>query len=86
MTQTRRPPEPRGIPDFVAGARRRAADGYRVHPTVLNEVPPAGTWARAEASVPVPSMMHAQARRGFEFYTQTKVVIECWPATWSRTF
>ena len=30
--------------------------------------------------------LHAQAHHGFEFYTQTKVVIERWPNTWSRTF
>ena len=30
--------------------------------------------------------LHAQAHHGFEFYTQTKVVIERWPKTWSRTF
>jgi len=30
--------------------------------------------------------LHAQARHGFEFNTQTKVVIERWPAAWSRTF
>jgi len=131
------------------------ADGYWVHPTVLDEVPPAGTLARTEVFGPVLSMMHAetldeaialandrafgnqaclftssgaaarafrhrvragnvginlgvaapmaffpfsgwgesffgdlhaQARHGFEFYTQTKVVIERWPAAWSRTF
>ncbi len=30
--------------------------------------------------------LHAQARHGVEFYTQTKVVIERWPASWSRQF
>jgi malonate-semialdehyde dehydrogenase (acetylating)/methylmalonate-semialdehyde dehydrogenase len=30
--------------------------------------------------------LHAQARHGFEFYTQTKVVVERWPQTWSRQF
>jgi len=30
--------------------------------------------------------LHAQARHGFEFYTQTKVVVERWPKQWSRTF
>ena len=30
--------------------------------------------------------LHAQARHGVEFYTQTKVVVERWPQTWSRTF
>ncbi len=30
--------------------------------------------------------LHAQSRHGVEFYTQTKVVIERWPATWSRQF
>ncbi|HEX7000813.1 MAG TPA: CoA-acylating methylmalonate-semialdehyde dehydrogenase [Trueperaceae bacterium] len=30
--------------------------------------------------------LHAQAHHGFEFYTQTKVVIERWPKQWSRTF
>ena len=30
--------------------------------------------------------LHAQASHGVEFYTQTKVVIERWPDTWSRTF
>ncbi|WP_228438748.1 CoA-acylating methylmalonate-semialdehyde dehydrogenase [Chryseobacterium pennae] len=30
--------------------------------------------------------LHAQGRHGIEFYTQTKVVIERWPKTWSRTF
>lgn len=30
--------------------------------------------------------LHAQARHGIEFYTQTKVVVERWPETWSRTF
>jgi malonate-semialdehyde dehydrogenase (acetylating)/methylmalonate-semialdehyde dehydrogenase len=30
--------------------------------------------------------LHAQARHGVEFYTQTKVVIERWPAAWSRQF
>ena len=131
------------------------ADGYWVHPTVLDEVPPGGELARTEVFGPVLSMMHvetldeaialandraygnqaclftssgaaarafrhkvragnvginlgvaapmaffpfsgwgesffgdlhAQARHGFEFYTQTKVVIERWPDTWSRTF
>lgn len=30
--------------------------------------------------------LHAQARHGVEFYTQTKVVVERWPQTWSRQF
>jgi malonate-semialdehyde dehydrogenase (acetylating)/methylmalonate-semialdehyde dehydrogenase len=30
--------------------------------------------------------LHAQAHHGFEFYTQTKVVVERWPKQWSRTF
>ena len=30
--------------------------------------------------------LHAQARHGIEFYTQTKVVIERWPKQWSRRF
>lgn len=30
--------------------------------------------------------LHAQGRHGIEFYTQTKVVIERWPKSWSRTF
>ena len=30
--------------------------------------------------------LHAQGRHGVEFYTQTKVVIERWPPTWSRQF
>ena len=30
--------------------------------------------------------LHAQAHHGFEFYTQTKVVVERWPQHWSRTF
>lgn len=30
--------------------------------------------------------LHAQAHHGFEFFTQTKVVVERWPDTWSRTF
>lgn len=30
--------------------------------------------------------LHAQARHGIEFYTQTKVVVERWPETWSRQF
>ena len=30
--------------------------------------------------------LHAQGRHGVEFYTQTKVVVERWPKTWSRTF
>lgn len=30
--------------------------------------------------------LHAQARHGVEFYTQTKVVVERWPREWSRTF
>jgi malonate-semialdehyde dehydrogenase (acetylating)/methylmalonate-semialdehyde dehydrogenase len=30
--------------------------------------------------------LHAQAQHGVEFYTQTKVVIERWPAAWSRKF
>ena len=30
--------------------------------------------------------LHAQGRHGVEFYTQTKVVVERWPTTWSRKF
>jgi malonate-semialdehyde dehydrogenase (acetylating)/methylmalonate-semialdehyde dehydrogenase len=30
--------------------------------------------------------LHAQARHGVEFYTQTKVVVERWPKDWSRKF
>lgn len=30
--------------------------------------------------------LHAQGRHGFEFYTQTKVVVERWPSEWSRQF
>ncbi len=30
--------------------------------------------------------LHGQGRHGVEFYTQTKVVIERWPETWSRQF
>jgi len=30
--------------------------------------------------------LHAQARHGVEFYTQTKVVIERWPRQWNRKF
>lgn len=30
--------------------------------------------------------LHAQSRHGVEFYTNTKVVIERWPNTWSRRF
>lgn len=30
--------------------------------------------------------LHAQSRHAVEFYTQTKVVIERWPAGWSRQF
>jgi malonate-semialdehyde dehydrogenase (acetylating) / methylmalonate-semialdehyde dehydrogenase len=30
--------------------------------------------------------LHAQGRHGVEFYTNTKVVIERWPSTWSRRF
>jgi malonate-semialdehyde dehydrogenase (acetylating)/methylmalonate-semialdehyde dehydrogenase len=30
--------------------------------------------------------LHAQARHGVEFYTQTKVVVERWPRQWSRKF
>ncbi len=30
--------------------------------------------------------LHAQARHGVEFYTQTKVVVERWPQEWSRQF
>ena len=30
--------------------------------------------------------LHGQGRHGVEFYTQTKVVVERWPKTWSRTF
>lgn len=30
--------------------------------------------------------LHAQGRHGVEFYTETKVVVERWPQTWSRHF
>ena len=30
--------------------------------------------------------LHAQAHHAVEFYTQTKVVVERWPKTWSRKF
>ena len=30
--------------------------------------------------------LHAQGAHGFEFYTETKVVIERWPKEWSRKF
>lgn len=30
--------------------------------------------------------LHAQARHGVEFYTQTKVIVERWPQEWSRQF
>ena len=30
--------------------------------------------------------LHAQAHHGVEFYTQTKVIVERWPRTWSRKF
>ncbi|UCC72278.1 MAG: CoA-acylating methylmalonate-semialdehyde dehydrogenase [Gemmatimonadota bacterium] len=30
--------------------------------------------------------LHAQSRHGVEFYTQTKVIVERWPKTWSRKF
>lgn len=30
--------------------------------------------------------LHAQGRHGVEFYTETKVVVERWPKTWSRQF
>ncbi|MFA5569717.1 MAG: CoA-acylating methylmalonate-semialdehyde dehydrogenase [Trueperaceae bacterium] len=30
--------------------------------------------------------LHAQGAHGIEFYTQTKIVIERWPESWSRTF
>ena len=30
--------------------------------------------------------LHAQGRHGVEFYTETKVVVERWPANWSRKF
>ena len=30
--------------------------------------------------------LHAQGRHAFEFYTQTKVVVERWPSEWSRKF
>jgi malonate-semialdehyde dehydrogenase (acetylating)/methylmalonate-semialdehyde dehydrogenase len=30
--------------------------------------------------------LHAQGHHAVEFYTQTKVVVERWPRTWSRTF
>ena len=28
--------------------------------------------------------LHAQGAHGFEFYTETKVIIERWPKEWSR--
>lgn len=30
--------------------------------------------------------LHAQARHGVEFYTQTQIVVERWPKMWSRRF
>ena len=30
--------------------------------------------------------LHAQGAHGVEFYTETKVVVERWPSTWSRRF
>jgi malonate-semialdehyde dehydrogenase (acetylating) / methylmalonate-semialdehyde dehydrogenase len=30
--------------------------------------------------------LHAQGRHGVEFYTETKVVVERWPNTWTRRF
>ena len=30
--------------------------------------------------------LHGQSRHAVEFFTQTKVVIERWPKTWSRKF
>ena len=30
--------------------------------------------------------LHAQGRHGVEFYTQTKIVVERWPAEWTRQF
>lgn len=30
--------------------------------------------------------LHAQGHHAVEFYTQTKVIVERWPQTWSRTF
>lgn len=30
--------------------------------------------------------LHAQGRHAFEFFTQTKVVVERWPSEWSRQF
>ncbi|GAB4463384.1 MAG: CoA-acylating methylmalonate-semialdehyde dehydrogenase [Anaerolineae bacterium] len=30
--------------------------------------------------------LHGQGRHGVEFYTQTKVIVERWPETWSRQF
>ena len=30
--------------------------------------------------------LHAQGAHGFEFYTETKVIIERWPKEWSRKF
>lgn len=30
--------------------------------------------------------LHGQGRHGVEFYTQTKVIVERWPNTWSRQF
>ncbi|HKJ91828.1 MAG TPA: aldehyde dehydrogenase family protein, partial [Longimicrobiales bacterium] len=131
------------------------ANGFFMHPTVVDEVPPEGTLAKTEVFGPVLSLMHAkdlqeaielvnarsfgnqacvftssgaaarefrtrvragnvgvnlgvaapmaffpfsgwgesffgdlhaQSRHAVEFYTQTKVVIERWPAEWSRRF
>jgi len=30
--------------------------------------------------------LHGQGAHSVEFYTQTKVVVERWPRTWSRQF
>jgi len=30
--------------------------------------------------------LHAQSSHAVEFYTQTKVVVERWPKSWSRKF
>ena len=30
--------------------------------------------------------LHAQGRDAIDFYTEKKVVVERWPATWSRKF
>jgi malonate-semialdehyde dehydrogenase (acetylating)/methylmalonate-semialdehyde dehydrogenase len=30
--------------------------------------------------------LHAQGRDAIDFYTEKKIVVERWPATWSRKF